>query len=110
MGGEIVQGVDFSQTPRMNVDSSHQKPEEPGEESKEQNQAAQQRNTDVSIDGVILRAIWPYLRPTEPIPQASRLATDYSLITELYDELLAKKKLTDKRLEKLLAENPDCPN
>jgi hypothetical protein len=90
MGGDLVEGVDFSQTPRMNVDASHQNAEEPVEETKEE-----PKRTDINIDPSVVRVIWPYLRPTEPIPSEARIKTDIALITELFDELVAKKKQTE---------------
>jgi len=44
------------------------------------------------------------------IPNETRIKSDFSLITDLYDELVAKKKQNDQKLDKLLAEKPDCPN
>lgn len=86
----------------MNVDVSHQNGiDEPIEETKEP-------RTDINIDPNVVRAIWPFLRPTEPLPSEARIKTDLALVTELLDDLVKKKKQTEQNLSNLLVEKPDC--
>lgn len=55
----------------------------------------------------LIKSIWPFLRPTLPLPDEALLKT-YDSVKSLYDELTLKIVDNDQKLQKLLEETPSC--
>lgn len=88
-GDGLVHDIDFSHTPRVNIDESHvvKEPEIVApvvvpvpEESK-----------IVEVDINLIKNVWPFLRPTTVIPADARLKFSVELCRDLLDELKDKQ-------------------
>jgi transcription termination factor NusB len=62
----------------------------------------------IEVDSVMVRNVWPYLRPTKVCPSDERLKKSIDLCRDLHEELLEKMKLNDAKIDKLLKTTPSC--
>jgi hypothetical protein len=79
-----VHDLDFSQTPRLDIDTTHVVQEV--EETKEPAKPVPV-SSSVEVDINVIKAAWPFLRPTDVIPADARLKFSVGLCRDLLEEL-----------------------